>query len=77
MSKHEGTVLIVDDFVMPGDFLDSLKQELVAAGPSEDRIRSAAVAVTKISVNNHKALDCYWWLAEDDRFFFPWGKAHE
>ncbi|GAA3644427.1 hypothetical protein GCM10022267_33780 [Lentzea roselyniae] len=28
VSKHEGTVLIVDDFVMPGDFLDSLKQEL-------------------------------------------------
>lgn len=73
--KHEGTVLIVDDFVMSGDFLDSLKQELVIAGLSADRIRSAAVAATKISLKNHKAPDYYWWLAEDDEFFFPWGKA--
>jgi hypothetical protein len=60
---------------MSGDFLDSLKQVLVDSGVSNDRIRSVSIATTKIAVKNHKAPDYFWWHAEDDDFFFPWGKA--
>jgi hypoxanthine phosphoribosyltransferase len=71
----DGVVLIVDDFVMSGDFLDHLKSTLEAGGLEATRIRSASVAVTKVALKNHKAPDYYWWIADDDDFFFPWGKA--
>lgn len=70
-----GTILIVDDFVMSGDFMQLLKQTLVKAGVEVDRIRTVSIAATKVAVKNHKAPDYYWWLAENDDFFFPWGKA--
>jgi hypoxanthine phosphoribosyltransferase len=71
----EGTILIVDDFVMSGDFLDLLKTTFAGTDLSADRIRSVSIAATKVAVKNHKAPDYYWWLAENDDFFFPWGKA--
>lgn len=75
-TRHaDGTILIVEDFVMSGDFLSALKQALLKAGVQEERIRSASIAVTKVAVGNHKAPDYYWWLADDDDFYFPWGKA--
>ena len=70
-----GNILIVDDFVMSGDFLDSLIEALLRLDVKPDRIRSAAIAATKVAVKNHKAPAYYWWLAEDDDFYFPWGKA--
>ncbi|OKH81353.1 hypothetical protein EB75_17110 [Mycobacterium sp. ST-F2] len=60
---------------MSGDFLDSLIEALLRLDVKPDRIRSAAIAATKVAVKNHKAPDYYWWLAEDDDFYFPWGKA--
>jgi hypoxanthine phosphoribosyltransferase len=68
-------ILIVDDFVMSGDFLDLLKARLIGNGVPADRIRAASVAVTKVALKNHKAPQYYWWIADDDDFFFPWGKA--
>lgn len=73
--KEEGDILIVDDFVMSGDFLDAFRSALISEGVSADRIKSASVAVTKVAVKNHKGPDYYWWLADDDNFFLPWGKA--
>jgi len=71
----EGDILIVDDFVMSGDFLEALKKQLVEAGVVASRIRSASIAVTRVAIRNHKAPDYYWWTADDDDFYFPWGKA--
>jgi len=70
-----GTILIVDDFVMSGDFLETLKDTLITSGFASDQIKSAAIAVTKVAIKNHKSADYYWWVADDDDFFFPWGKA--
>ncbi|NAS24597.1 hypothetical protein GT755_23265 [Herbidospora sp. NEAU-GS84] len=76
VTRHEnGVILIIDDFVMSGDFLDSLCSTLVQAGVPRERIRSAAITVTKVAIKNHKAPDYYWWIADNDEFFFPWGKA--
>lgn len=71
----DDTVLIVDDFVMSGDFLDALKNKLISSGFASDHIKSAAIAVTKVAIKSHKSPDYYWWVADDDDFFFPWGKA--
>lgn len=70
-----GKLLIVDDFVMSGDFLETLKGKLIESGYSPEQLRSAAIAVTKVAIRNHKSADYYWWVADDDDFFFPWGKA--
>jgi len=71
----DGDILLLDDFVMSGDFMERLKKELVNAGVASERIHSAAVVVTKVAMKNRKAPDFYWMVAEDDDFFFPWGKA--
>jgi hypoxanthine phosphoribosyltransferase len=71
----DGKILIVDDFVMSGDFLDALRTRLVSEGIAAENIKSASIAATKIAIKNHKGPDYYWWLADDDDFFFPWGKA--
>jgi hypoxanthine phosphoribosyltransferase len=70
-----GTVLVVDDFVMSGDFLETLKRKLMTFGFRSDQIKSAAIAATKVAIKNHKSPDYYWWIADDDDFFFTWGKA--
>jgi hypoxanthine phosphoribosyltransferase len=72
---NEGDILIVDDFAMSGDFLELLRTKLVEAGIQQERIHSCSLAVTKVAIKNHKAPDYYWWIAEDDDFYFPWGKA--
>jgi hypoxanthine phosphoribosyltransferase len=71
----DGEILILDDFVMSGDFLEKLRSSLVEAGVKSTKIRSAAIVATKVAINSHKAPDYYWWTAEDDNFYFPWGKA--
>ena len=70
-----GTLLIVDAFVMSGDFLEKLRTRLVEEGVDPARIKSASIAVTKVAIKNKKAPDYYWWEAADDDFYFPWGKA--
>jgi hypoxanthine phosphoribosyltransferase len=73
--ESQGDILIVDDFAMSGDFLEMLRTELVAAGFRKEQIHSCSLAVTKVAIKNHKAPDYYWWIADDDDFYFPWGKA--
>jgi hypoxanthine phosphoribosyltransferase len=75
VSHSDGTILIVDDFVMSGDFLDSLRSRLESAGVDPQRIRAASIAATRVAIANHKAPEYYWWLADNDDFYFPWGKA--
>lgn len=71
----EGTILYVDDFVMSGDFLEQFRERLGREGIAVDRIVSVSVAVTKVAIKNRKAPDFYWWVSDDDEFYFPWGKA--
>ncbi|MEU0546775.1 hypothetical protein [Micromonospora sp. NPDC005979] len=75
LAYRGGNILIVDDFVMSGDFLAGLRARLVDEGVAADRIRAASVAVTRVARKNHKSPEYYWWLADSDDFFFPWGRA--
>jgi len=74
--RHEGGhILVVDDFVMSGDFLQSVKKALLERGLSVDRVYSVSIAATRVAVDNRKGPDSYWWLADNGEFYFPWGKA--
>ena len=75
LNYKDGNILIIDDFVMSGDFLAKLRERLIESGVPADRIRAASVAVTRVACKNHKAPEYYWWLADNDDFYFPWGRA--
>lgn len=68
-------ILIVDDFVISGDFLISIKQLLLSWGFQEDNIRTLSIVTTKVAEETYKAPDYYWYPIYDTNFYFPWGKA--
>lgn len=69
------SILIIDDFAFSGDFLLRLKNFLLESGFQEDKVRSVCVATTKVAERSGKAPDFYWRLADNDDFYFPWGRA--
>ncbi|MCH5298190.1 MAG: hypothetical protein J1E96_00360 [Ruminococcus sp.] len=76
-NKQKDTIklLIVDDFVMSGDFLKLLKNTLLELGYSEKNIYSCAIAVTRVAMDANKNPNYYWKVVDDKDFSFPWGKA--
>ncbi len=74
-NKQTAKLLIVDDFVMSGDFLHNLKNELTNLGYLDSNIYACAVAVTKVAIDSKKGPDFYWKVVDDKDFDFPWGKA--
>lgn len=75
MDFKDKRLLIVDDFAMSGDTLAGVKQTLVDAGFNPDLIKTASLVTTKVAVANNKSADYKWKEAEDNNFYFPWGKA--
>ncbi len=75
MCQKGKKILILDDYVMSGDFLKSTKKMLIDFGLDENNIKSMAVTTTKIAIESHKAPDYYWMTTFDSNFYFPWGKA--
>jgi len=75
LKQKDKKILIVDDFVMSGDFLFKLVELLVLNGFKKDNIRSVSIITTKIAIQNHKSPDYYWFESFDTDFYFPWGKA--
>jgi hypoxanthine phosphoribosyltransferase len=74
-AQTEKQLLIVDDFALTGDFLDKLKIKLLGYGFKLENIRTATIATTSVAIASRYAPDFYWHEANDDDFFFPWGKA--
>ena len=75
LGYRSGKILIVDDFAMSGDFLENLKEYLLSEGFSAENVKSCTVAATKVAVHSGKGPDFFWKTADNDDFFFPWGKA--
>jgi len=68
-------VLLLDDFVMSGDGLLRVKNQLLEYGFATDCIKSGSVVATKVSIANKKGPDFFAREARDFDFFFPWGRA--
>ena len=68
-------LLLLDDFVMSGDGLDSIIGLLVAKGFDRQDIKSGAVVATKLSIASKKGPDFYGRETRDFDFYFPWGRA--
>jgi hypoxanthine phosphoribosyltransferase len=68
-------ILLMDDFVMSGDGILRVKNQLLKYGFSEDCIRSGSVVATRISIAGKKGPDFFAREARDIDFFFPWGRA--
>lgn len=68
-------VLIVDDYVMSGDFLFKLKDKLIEFGYDGNRIRSCSIVTTNVAKLAKKAPNYYWKIVDAEECYFPWGKA--
>lgn len=75
LKQNSKKVLIIDDYVMSGDFLEKLKQVLIDNGFDNDNIKTMSIVTTQVAINNHKAPNYHWLITKDDSFYFPWGKA--
>lgn len=73
--KENVRILIVDDFVLSGDFNSQLTEWLKNQGYKEENIMVCCLAVTKVAISSAKAPDLYWKIVDDENFYFPWGKA--
>lgn len=71
----EKKVLLLDDFVMSGDGLFRVKNQLLEYGFAAKCIRSGSVVATKLAIANNKGPDFFAREARDFDFFFPWGRA--
>lgn len=68
-------VLIVDDYVMSGDFLFKLKKTLIEYGYGDDKVKSCSIVTTNVAKLANKAPDYYWKIVDAEECYFPWGKA--
>jgi hypoxanthine phosphoribosyltransferase len=68
-------ILVVDDLAMSGDFMLAFKKLLIDNGFQQKNIKTATIVVTKVAKANNKCPDYFWMEANDDGFYFPWGKA--
>lgn len=73
--KSDLKVLIVDDFVLSGDFNEELVDLLLGAGYQRENIIVCCVAVTTVAIQSEKAPKFYWKVVDNEDFYFPWGKA--
>lgn len=74
-TSFEKKTLIVDDFVMSGDFLSTIKTKLKALGYSENNLKSCCVATTDVAIQTKKAPSLYWKIIDAKDSYFPWGKV--
>lgn len=70
-----GKVLILDDFVMSGDGLASVRKQLVSYGFAPEHVKSGSVVATRLSIANKKGPDFFARETKDFDFYFPWGRA--
>jgi hypoxanthine phosphoribosyltransferase len=68
-------LLLLDDFVMTGDGLNSVIGTLLGKGFDRKSIRSGAVVATRISIASKKGPDFIGRETEGFDFYFPWGRA--
>lgn len=74
-SYKDKKLLVVDDFAMSGDFLDSLRIVLQGMGFQSNNVKTMCAVTTTIAIQNKKAPDYWWFASENTDFYFPWGKA--
>ena len=68
-------ILILDDYVMTGDFLQNMIDSIVKSGINKQNIKSMALATTKTAIDSNKNPDFYWHITKDSKFLFPWGES--
>lgn len=75
-SLRDKNILIVDDYVMSGDFLSQLKKYLLDHGVDSSKLLSCSIATKDVAIGTNKAPNLFWKIADAGVCYFPWGKAH-
>jgi hypoxanthine phosphoribosyltransferase len=71
----EKKVLIIDDYVLSGDFAGELRQWFRTNGFEENNIKFASIITTSVANADANAPDFFWKETETLNFYFPWGKG--
>lgn len=74
LNRSGQRVLIADDCVMGGTFINELKTILCNNGYKPEQIRTCSIVTSQFSIDQDIEPDYYWKIIDSD-FFFPWGKA--
>lgn len=74
-NKENVKILVVDDFILSGDFNTKLIDFLIQQGYKEENIIVCCLAVTKVAISSAKSPNYSWKTVDDEDFYFPWGKA--
>lgn len=75
LEYKDKSVLLVDDLVMSGDFLHTIKRQLCNSGFDEKKIRFISIVTTDVAISTKKCPDYYWKKVSSDECYFPWGRA--
>lgn len=69
-------ICIIDDAVISGDSLNSVKESLIQLGFKKDNIRTCSIVCTMVAKLANKSPDKYVYLTDQTSFFMPWGKGY-
>ena len=65
-------ILIINDYTMSGDWIEKTRSKLEGF----QHIKFLSIVTTNLAKRRNQAPDYYWTIrADDDDFYFPWGKA--
>ena len=67
-------LLIIDDFAMSGDFLQTLSIILSDNGFNPESIQTLCLATTEVAVKSEKSPTYYWKQFSTTDVYMPWGK---
>lgn len=76
IKKLQGmNIAVVDDFARSGQFLYDCRKHLIEKVGLDRAQIATVVIVTKSGAREKQRVDHFWIEENDERFYFPWGKA--
>lgn len=67
-------ILILDNLVLTGDFLQKISSALIDNGIDKENIISACIATTEAAIEDNTAPAFYWRPLQFSNVYMPWGK---
>jgi len=69
-------ICIIDDAVISGDSINSIKESLVQVGFKKENIWTCSIICTTVAQLAKKCPDKYIYLTDQTSFYMPWGKGY-
>lgn len=74
LKYKNGKILVLDNLVLTGDFLQKISSTLIDNGIDKENIISACIATTEAAIEDNTAPAFYWRPLQFSNVYMPWGK---